>query len=150
MLGVPNLPQPESANSFALRRDANDELKFSQERRVEVHFLFDRHDDEAAMFFDALPQISHLGVGVTVVSVFDLGTFAEKRVGFVEVKDRAAFLRGVEQAAQIFFRFTDVLVHDPGEINALEVEFKLAGQRARRLVWLFSAPSTTRARRRFA
>ena len=45
-----------------------------------------------------------LDIGVTIVAVLHLGTFAKKRIGFVEKEDRTILLCCSEDAPQILFR----------------------------------------------
>ena len=114
---------------LALRRirhgEVHDEAQAALEGAIERGLLVAREDRQAAVGLDALQQVAHLDVGVAVVAVPDLAALAEQRVGLVEEQDRAAVLGGVEEPGEVLLRFADVLAHDRGEIDAVELEMQL-------------------------
>jgi hypothetical protein len=59
------------------------------ERRVDVLAQVTGQDDQAVVFLEALEQVAHLGVGVAVGAMPDLGPLAEQGVGLVEEEHRA-------------------------------------------------------------
>ena len=70
---------------------------------------------------DALQQIGHFLVGVLIMGIADICSFAEERVGFVK-KQYPVFVFGfIEESRQVFLCFTDVLGHHPREIDAEDV-----------------------------
>ena len=100
----------------------HDETQPAQERRIERVLHVGRQDGQPAIRLHPLEQIADLDVGVTVVAVFHFAALAEKRVGFVEKQNRAAFLGGVEHAPQILFRLADVFAHHRAEIDPEKIE----------------------------
>src|SRR6266545_942323 len=109
-------------------RELDDEAEAAQERRVERVLEVRGEDREPAVGLHALEQIADLDVGVAVVAVLDLGTFAEQGVGLVEEEDGPAFLGGVEHLAQVLLGLADVLADHGREVDAEEVEPELAGE----------------------
>ena len=74
-------------------------------------------------------QVAHLDIGVAVVAVLDLAALAEERIGLVEEEHGAARLGRVEDGAQILLGLADVLRHDAREVDAVEIEREIVGDR---------------------
>ena len=62
------------------------------------------------------------------MTVFDFAALAEERVGLVEEQHGAAAVGGVEDAAKIFLRFSNVFAHHLAQVDAVEVEFQFLGE----------------------
>jgi hypothetical protein len=75
---------------------------------IDSHIRIRCHHDNAFVFLRLLQEVADLNVHVAVVSIFDVGALAKKRVGFIEKDDRVAALRYPEDAAEILLRFPDV------------------------------------------
>jgi hypothetical protein len=65
-------------------------------------------DDNATIVLDALQQIVDLDVGITAVTVFDRGTLAKERIGFIEEEDSPFSLRRIEELREVLLCFTNV------------------------------------------
>ena len=114
------------------KRESHDETQPTEEGRVERFLHVGCQDGEPAIGLHSLQKVADLDVGITIVAVFHLAPFAEERVGFVEKQDRATFLGGIEQTAQIFLRLADVLAHDRAEIDPIKIEPQFVRQNFRR------------------
>ncbi len=55
----------------------------TNERGIDVLLLVGREDDDAAVFFEQLKQVTGVGVGVAVVGIFHFGALAEDRFSLI-------------------------------------------------------------------
>ena len=110
------------------KRKLHHEPQPAQERWIERLLHVRGQDGQAAIRFHPLEQIADLDVCVAVVAVFHFAALPEKRIGFVEEQDRAAFLRCIEHAPKILFRLSDVFAHNRAEIDAEQIELEFVRQ----------------------
>ena len=78
------------------------EKRMRHEKASSTRLQVSRQDRQALIGLQALEQVVHLDVGVPVVAVPHLATFAKKGIGFIEEEDRPTVFRCVEELAQIF------------------------------------------------
>src|SRR5439155_20870208 len=94
----------------------------------ERSFHVRRQDGQTVIDFHPLKQIADLDVGITIVAVLDFTAFSKQSVGFVKKQNCSAFFRCVKYAAQILFRFADVLADDLAEVDAVKVQLQFIGE----------------------
>jgi len=117
-----NAPPDFGALRLIGKRKLHDESQPTEKGAVECVFHVSRENGQPAISLHPLQQIADLDVGVTIVAVFHLAAFAKERIGLVEEEHGAAFLGGIENAAQIFLGLADVFAHDRTEIDAEKIE----------------------------
>src|SRR5262249_17817199 len=93
--------------------------------RIERAFHVRRQDREPAIRLHALQEVVDLDVGVAIVAVLHLAALPEERVGLVEEEDGATVLCRVEETAEVLLRLADVLAHDRGEVDAIQIQAQL-------------------------
>ena len=74
------------------------------------------------MLFHLLEQVVYLDICIAVMGIVNFGTLPEKGICFVKEKDCIAYLSFPEDLFQVLLGFPDVLAHDAGNINFVEVE----------------------------
>src|SRR6266513_2517713 len=87
-------------------------MKPLRKRIVDLSAIASGEDRDAAVFFESLEEIVDLDIDVTIVAALQLGTFAKKRIDFVEKEDRTILLCCSEDAPQILFRLANVFRDD--------------------------------------
>src|SRR6266542_3703563 len=103
----------------------------TQERRVDAASRVGGDDHDAVEGLQPLQQEVGLQVGVPVVGVADLGTAGHQRVALVEQQQDVELLGPGEDAVEVAFGLTYVLVDHGGQIDAVDVEVQPGRQMAR-------------------
>jgi len=83
---------------------------------------------ESAISLHPLQQVADFDVGIAVVAVLDLAPLAKQSVCLVEQQDGGTFFRCIENAAQVFLGFTDILAHHLAEVDHVKIEPQLIGE----------------------
>ncbi len=94
-------------------------MKPLRKRIVDLSAIASGEDRDAPVFFDSLEEIVDLDIDVTIVAVLQLGTFAKKRIDFVEKEDRTILLCCSEDAPQILFRLANIFRDDGAQIDVV-------------------------------
>ena len=103
-------------------------MKPLRKRIVDLSAIASGEDRDAAVFFYSLEEIIDLDIDVTIVAVLQFGTFAKKRISFVEKEDRTILLCCSEDAPQILFRLANIFRDDGAQIDAVQVFSQISGQ----------------------
>src|SRR6266550_3867582 len=103
-------------------------MKPLRKRIVDFSAIASGEDRDAAVFFDPLEEIVDLDIDVTIVAVLQLGTFANKRIDFVEKEDRTILLCCSEDAPQILVRLANIFRDDGAQSDVVEVFSQIADQ----------------------
>ena len=78
--------------------------------------------------FDAGQQITDFHVGVTVSRFFNFSALAHQGIDFVKEQDHLAAMGRVKQPPDVFFRLTDILAHQPCQIDTIQRPAQICGQ----------------------
>src|ERR1700722_15359820 len=92
-------------DGFALARigkwKVDDETEAALEGFIQRGLEVGSENRDALEVFHPLQQVADFDVGVAVVTIFDLGPFAEERVRFIEEQQNAALFCGIEDLPQV-------------------------------------------------
>jgi hypothetical protein len=89
---------------------------------VQVLAQVGRQDRDPLVLFHLLQQVTDLDIRIAVVRVFDLGTLAEERIGFVEEKNRAARLGLAKNVMEVLLGLADIFADDLREVNLIKIK----------------------------
>src|ERR1700692_1244669 len=94
------IPPPDTL-SCARRSKYSASTNAPDEGRIERMAHVGGQNCHAAITVHTLQQVTDFQVGVAIMAVAYFAAFAEKGIRLVEQENRAAFLGGVEDAAQV-------------------------------------------------
>jgi hypothetical protein len=97
--------------------NADNEMKSSPERFVDLDAIADGENRETGVFASSPQEIIEFNVCITVVAIFHISAFAKKSVRLVEKQDNMTTFRRVENAAEILLCFANVFGDYAIQIN---------------------------------
>jgi|SRR5271169_5617995 len=87
--------------------------------RINVTRIVGGDDYHTAKRFQLLQQVIDFDVRVAIVAILYFGSFTKQGVRFVEEKDCAAGLGGVEDALKILCGLANILTHNFAQIHPI-------------------------------
>jgi hypothetical protein len=102
---------------FSSWGNADNEMKPSPERVINLRAIAGGENREACVFLDSLQKIIDPDVGVAIMAILYLGPFAKESIRFIEKEDRTTFLRRIEDATQILLRLVNIFRDDGAQID---------------------------------
>src|SRR5579875_303371 len=122
-----SLPDLPSCNCIRERK-LHDETDAAQKCRIKRLLHIGSEDCNAVIGLHLLQQIADFQIGIAVMAVTDFASFAEECVGFVKEKHRTALLSSSEDAAEVFFGFSNVFADNGRQIYLIKIKIKLCSK----------------------
>lgn len=105
------------AAQFSPPGNVDNEMKLSPDRFVDPGSIAGREDREPGIFSSPQQEIIDFNVGVAVVAVFHVRTFAKKSIRFVEEQDAVTILRRNEDTAKILLCLANIFGGDGLQVD---------------------------------
>ena len=120
---------PEDIAGLGVRElEFDNEFHSSEECGVNVVLVVGSEDRDAVISFNFLEEERGFVVVAGLVAAAVVRAFGKEGVAFVKEEDNIALFGLTEDHGDAFFRLTDILVNDLGEVNPVELQIEGIGQ----------------------
>src|SRR5713226_7134349 len=124
------MPEGETLRGTRFQKVDN-ETQTPQECFVDIVLAIRGENGNTVKLLHPLKQVIYFNIGEPVVGIFDLRALSEERVCFIEEKQNISALARIKHLLQALLSFSDILVHNSCEIDAIEFQSKRSSQHLR-------------------